>query len=219
MTTFILVIILSIDLSESSTDVVWPEVREFEISVGFGMSATKFEVTIPIYNESGKKEYWIKCVGGDDEYLDRLSGESGINYVGPLSCRLDLEDRESGFSLLGVDDSPVWHTRGQFHLGQLVGSCGSYPEFGRVRNFRLRGFRLTLEARDIVFSRDKSIDYFLLKISVQKDAAAVSASAAPPGYLDPALKDRSCNEVLLGNDPRFCRNTDSFTREECPSNP
>lgn len=197
----------------------WPNVREFEITVGFSAHAERFDLLAPIYSDRGDIVYWLICKGGSDENLDRLSDESGTNFVGPLSCRLDTEKRDSSFSLLTEDDVPVWHTRGQFHFSELIGTCGVYPEYGRVRHFRLRGFELTLQVEDPVV-RGKTVEYFLLKISLRQDRAIRSATAERPGYLNPYLtaeppQPRGCDRVLEGNEPRMCRNSVTMSWEPC----
>lgn len=193
----------------------WPKVREFEITVGFNSSSQRFDLNIPIFNEQGIPIYWFICKGGSDAYLDSLYDSTDVNYVGPFSCRLDIENRESGISLLGEDDSAVWYSRGQFHSSDFVGACADYPEYGRLRHFRLRGFELTLEVTGLWMKNDK-IDYLLLKVSLKNDETATSSRAKQPGYLNPANQGRSCEKIEKGNDPLMCRNSKNYSWEECP---
>jgi len=168
----------------------WPRVREFEVTVGFDNSGQRFDLNIPIFNMQGIPIYWFICNGGD--YYDSSPGD--VIYVTPLSCRLNLENIETDESLLAEDDSPVWHTRGQFHSSQFVGACAKYPEYGRLRHFRLRGFGLTLEVLDFWMKNDK-IDYLLLKISLQNDETALTEQAEQTVFLNPQRQGGSCEFI------------------------
>ena len=106
----------------------WPTVEEFSHSFAVETNAERIEFVKSLHDHSGTVRYLLVCKGGSEKYLDRLSADTGINYVGVLGCRLSEGNRESGGSLLAEDDSAPWHTRGQFHsFDEVVGDCGSYP--------------------------------------------------------------------------------------------
>jgi hypothetical protein len=222
MESVLLFLSLAILTSADDADIVsghWPSVEALEVSVGFDARAERFEFTTPLYTGDGEPGYWLRCIGGRDRFLDELSKNTQINFVGPLSCRLNTEPEVSEVSLLAEDGSPVWHTRGQFHFSQLIGDCGAYPEYGRERHFRLRGFELTLRVSDPVVNGEQ-IDYFLLTISVRPDTSITSPQAEQPGYLDPhrtaiAPQPRSCSVVLKGNDRRMCRDPETLSWRPC----
>jgi|GEM_PF-1668251 len=197
----------------------WPRVAETQISKRFYTEDEVFELEHPISAaENGKQIYSLFCIGGKDEYLDSLSDRTGINIVGPLSCQLGLRAGFHEGSLLSEDASPPWHSRGQFHFDQLSGVCGIYPEYGRVRHFRLRAMLVTLTVEDIQEVNNR-IDDFLLTIKVQNDPTALTAKAERPDYLPPRFSSagvRDCDMILRGKNPLMCRNSETFSREKCP---
>lgn len=197
----------------------WPRIDETQISKRFHKEDYAFELKLPIFaKEGGEQIYNLFCIGGKDHYLDNLSDTTGLNLVGPLSCQLAVGTGSNGHSLLSEDSSPVWHSRGQFHYNQLSGSCAIYPEYGRVRNFKLRGMLLTLIIADVQETNTK-VDNFLLTIKVQNDPTALTAKAERSGYLHPQLSAegiRDCDTILEGKRPLMCRNSETLSLEECP---
>ena len=121
-------------------------------------------------------------------------------------------DQELGVNLLAEDHSPVWHTRGQFHASDLEGACGDYPEYGRVRHFRLRGFELTLRAAEVVATQGTPLR-LTLGVSLEPNASIVSPVAEQPGYLRP--RPGRSELVLRGYDRRMCRTPETFSWEAC----
>ncbi len=95
------VILLVILSSAASFAQDWPKVRPMEAEVGFDTAVSRFDFRVPIYSENGELLYWFLCKGGNTEYLDSVKGG---NYVGPLSCRLDTENREGDGSYLAEGD-------------------------------------------------------------------------------------------------------------------
>ena len=62
--------------------------QEFTAKVGIETSADRIFLKFPLIDVQGQTRYSFICEGGSNKYLDRLSDSSGINYVGPLACRL-----------------------------------------------------------------------------------------------------------------------------------
>jgi len=180
--------------------------QDFSTTIGIETSAKQISLNVPLKDIHGRTQYTFICVGGSDDYLDELSDDSGINYVGPLGCRLVREDRDSESSLLSEDESAYWYSRGQIHdFNELIGACGKYPEYGAVRHFRLRGFELTMRFGDFVFDRSGHLSHCTLTLSVRRDATITSERAEQTGYLTPYKVGNSCSKVLRGNEPRMCR--------------
>ena len=181
----------------SSESTNWPVIQEVEKIYELNASAKEINISFPIKDVNGVTQYLFVCKGGSTEYLDKLSDETGINYTGWLGCRLIEGNKEKEFSLLAEDGkSAPWHTRGQvFTLSELSGECGNYPEYGRTRHFKLRGFVLTLDFIDI-HETDGEIDKLKLKVSLAKDPKANSKYAEPAGYLTPYKVGRSCSEII-----------------------
>jgi len=169
----------------------WPEVREVEVTMGLDWNSDRIFVDLPIYGTSGEILYRLVCRGGSETYLDTLSESTGINYVGPLMCILNEGSKESDLTLLS-DDVPAWHSRGQFFREELVGACGDYPEFGRVRHFRLRGFTLTLEVLTPEVLNDR-VAYSIFRISVRNDERSKTRRAEPPSLKDPRAPGGVCS--------------------------
>ena len=186
---------------------VWPKMMEFSDSFAVETSAEKIEFVRPLYDLGGTVRYTLVCIGGSQKYLDSLSTETDINYVGVLGCRLSEGGQERGYSLLAEDDSAPWHTRGQFHsFDEVVGDCGSYPEYGSVRHFRLRGFELTLSAIDHAHDASNQLQSFRMHVSLKRDDRVASSRTEQPGYLPPYRNGSDCKTIRKGNATRMCRN-------------
>jgi hypothetical protein len=112
--------------------------KSFEVD----LQQDRILIDLPLATETGDTPYLFWCRGGNPELLNEMSDRGHINYVPPLMCVLNEGGDRSESSLLAEDDVAPWHTPGKFHLEELVGACGDYPEFGRKRTFRLRGFVL-----------------------------------------------------------------------------
>ena len=193
----------------------WPRVREFELSFGIDTSSKRIFLLIPILDYNNEEQYRLVCRGGNDNYLDKLSSETGINYVGPLGCSLfDKPIIESERSLLSEADTPPWHTRGQISYESLIGDCGEYPEYGRIRHFRLRGFELTMSVDDLFLVDDK-LEYFVLTVSLREDETIISSRTEQPGYISPKRTAKGCQVVVTGNVPIRCRNPETFLWQQC----
>ena len=182
----------------------WPTVKPVTESFEVNLAAGLVAIDLPIMSEDGSVLYRLSCRGGSEKILDELGGRDNVNWVGPLMCVLNLGDLPiSQNSLLAEDDSPPWHTRGQFHESELVGACGTYPEFGINRSFRLRGFVLRLGVGNLELNSDGSLRRFKLAASVESDPTAKGAQTERPDYLEPRFG--KCDVVRRGRDPRYCR--------------
>jgi hypothetical protein len=179
----------------------WPKIQPFNMRVPVDFSSERIAIDLPIKSLAGDVVYHLACRGGGEPYLDSLPG----NWVGPLMCTLAEAQQATETSLLSEDDSAAWFSRGQFHANELVGDCGKYPEFGVRRSFRLRGFQLTFDARDIVISQQGTATSFVLHISLAPDPTAIKAQAERPGFVDPRGTGGNCSVVIRGPEPRMCR--------------
>jgi hypothetical protein len=182
----------------------WPSVKPLTKSFNIEFAGRLVIVDVSIASENGSSLYVLHCRGGTEKELDELGSRDGINWVGPLMCVLNTANSPiSENSLLAEDDSPPWHTRGQFHSSELVGACGAYPEFGNERSFRLRGFALRLSTRNVSVDSNGSLQRLTLTVAVRNDPTATGAQAERPDYLQP--KPGECAVVRKGRDPRMCR--------------
>lgn len=185
----------------------WPKMREFDDSFPVDTNAERIDFVKPLYDVNGMIKYLFVCRGGGEKYLDELERDRNIIYVGILGCRLSEGDKEIEYSLLAEDEVAPWHTRGQFHnFNEVVGDCGNYPEYGRIRHFRLRGFELTLSATDMAYAASNQLQSFTMRITLRQDDQIASSHAEQPGYLTPYAEGRNCRTILRGNETRMCRN-------------
>jgi len=162
-------------------------------------------VKTKILGEAGQPLYLFVCRTWADESVP------GVIYTDDLDCRL-LEaswgEIEANL-LLETPKVAAWYSRGRMLAEQLAGDCANYPEYGRVRHFRLRGMRLTLEFDDVVFEHESvgarpRMKSYTLRLRVDPDTAALRDIAESSGYLDPHRTNpddpRSCSEVRKGNE-------------------
>jgi len=193
--------LIALVLVSLQTSVAWPNVKPLTTSFHVDLGSEKITIDLPITDQGGRVLYHFGCRGGSNAYLDSLPE----NWVGPLMCTLAPGSQTSEPSLLSEDDSAAWFSRGQFRPEELVGDCARYPEFGVRRSFRLRGFRLNLEAQDVVPDSKGLAESFTLAISLVGDPGARAPQAERPGFLDPRGQGRSCKVVTPGQEPRMCR--------------
>ena len=179
----------------------WPAIQPFRVRFPVDLTSKKIAIDVPLKTSTGREVYHFACRGGSEEYLGSLPEV----WVAPLMCTLAEGQRATEESLLSEDDVAAWHSRGQFRGEELIGDCAKYPEFGVHRSFRLRGFRLTLDVDDVVVDQHGVAQTFVLAMSLERDAAAQTAQAERPGFLDPRGKERSCRVVVRGREPRMCR--------------
>jgi len=182
----------------------WPPVKPVTQSFDINIVAGFVAFDLPIKSRAGSVLYRLSCRGGSVKALDELGDRDGVNWVPPLMCVLNVGNgRPSERSLLAEDDSPPWHTRGQFTGSDLVGACGAYPEFGLNRSFRLRGFILRLRVVNLELGSEGRPSRLTLTVSVDGDPTAIGAQAERPDYLQPMFD--KCDVVRKGRDPRMCR--------------
>jgi hypothetical protein len=189
----------------------WPPVQPASARFHVDLGAERAIIDLPLKGRDGAVLYHFACRGVRETYLDTLPG----NWVGPLMCTLAEGTEATEGGLLSEDASPARYSRGQYRANQLVGDCARYPEFGVHRSFRLRGFRLTLDAEDVRTDGAGVAQSFVLAVSVVADASAVTANAARPGFLDPQRPGGSCRTAVRGAEPLMCRD-DRGSWRECP---
>jgi hypothetical protein len=178
----------------------WPPVQPLTVRAPVDFSADKIVIDVPLRDQAGRVLYYFGCRGGSERYLDSVGG----NWVGPLMCTLAEGGEPSDTSLLSEDDSAAWFSRGQFRREELVGDCAKYPDFGLHRSFRLRGFRLRLDAEDVK-SNSGGASSFVLRLSVASDPTATTQRAERPGFLDPRREGAGCGVIVPGREPLMCR--------------
>ncbi len=165
------------------------------------------------------KLYFLECHLNAYEYGD----DPAFNYSGDFECRLTSTSplKNNGYPTLLTDEKhPTrdWHSRGRFLLEEFTGRCASYPEWGAVRHFRLRGMELTLSVSSVKVEegsrgrnqpwntdRIASLDF---SVEVVPDPKALSGIAEPTEYAEPPFAhpgsatdfSRNCETVVLKKD-------------------
>lgn len=162
----------------------WPTVsplrRTFHVQ-----DVDKADVVLDITSPKGKALYELQC------HSAGYRSDPDFDYSGDFECRLSTTDELDDYSTLLTEDpnqSRDWESRGRFLAAQLIQPCGNYPNLGRTRTFRLRGFDLTLSLSHIKFDPHRlspwgnapRIDSLDLQVSVVPDADANSNIAASP---------------------------------------
>lgn len=124
-----------------------PTAETFAVS-----DVSKADISLHIKTRGGRDLYTLQCHSAGYE------GDSSFNYSGDFECRLILSSGQNTYSTLlteDLDQSRDWESRGRFFSASLRGECAKIPEFGAVRNFKLRGMRLTLRILDPKFQNNK----------------------------------------------------------------
>ncbi len=150
-----------------------------------------------IFSKKGNKLYEIQChQGGYDD-------DPGYAYSGLIDCKLkSLKEHDDVDSLFRhtFHQTAHWETRGRFLLGHVNGICGNYPEWGRKRNFRVRGMKITLEIINPLFSSEKLINSYQFSIIVNNDRSAKSFISSTPKQKEPTwfyYAGLSCEDGIL----------------------
>ncbi len=170
-------------LSYVGHPVSWLPVAPLERTFDFP-DASQAEVSLAIPGRDGQALYRLEC------HTWRYEKDPDFDYSGDFECRLTSSYAKEEYSTLLTDDpnqSRDWQSRGRFLVPELVGRCGDYPEYGRARNFRLRGMRLRLELKDVNVIRSLegatrgpfALRSFRLVVKVEPDPEASSTIAEP----------------------------------------
>jgi hypothetical protein len=145
-----------------------PIERTFDVS-----DVSKANISLHIKALDGRDLYTLQCHSAGYEE------DSGFDYSGDFECRLGLSSGQNTYSTLLTEDlnqSRDWESRGRFFATSLKGECAKVPEFGAIRNFTLRGMRLTLRILDPTFQGNKLIS-LKLAVAVAPDPNAHRAIA------------------------------------------
>lgn len=128
----------------------WPRIAEVKKVFSFpeGRNAS---ATVKILDLKGKPLYLLECHSAGYE------GGPEFTYSGDFECRLiSLYSKETYSTLLteSPDQAADWESRGRILAEELLGKCSEYPEYGRVRQFKLRGMKITLQLDDVKIRED-----------------------------------------------------------------
>jgi hypothetical protein len=182
----------------------WPVIQKFDLEIKIDANSERIFFSIPIRNQAGRVLYTLACIGGSTSYLDHLGGKMDENFNSPMCFFLGEGDKDVTGKLLCEDGAAHWYSRGQIYFSELVGVCGEYPEFGKLRHFRLRGMMLTIQFQNIDLDSSGLPRFMNIHISGRPDRSVTSEIAERPGYLRP---DKDCLKIRKGVEPRMFRDS------------
>jgi hypothetical protein len=189
----------------------WPKIRSFQFKTRVNAKSRQIFFSVPIYNVTGNVEYTFTCHGGTDEYLDSLEKSLGECIVSPMCFFLSKGSQQTTGALLAEDAAASWHTRAQVRYESLIGPCGDYPEFGRVRHFRVMAMQITVEFSNIQTDHSGQVTFLDISVSGKRDSSVTSSYAERPHYLPPG---KDCTVIRKGTEPRMFRNESGSWVEE-----
>jgi hypothetical protein len=189
----------------------WPKIRPFHYTTRVDAKSRQIFFSFPIYNLSGGVEYTFACHGGSDDYLGGLEKTLGECIVSPMCFFLGKGPKDTIGGLLAEDAAASWHTRAQVRYESLLGACGNYPEFGRVRHFRVMAMQITVEFSNIQADSSGQVTFLDISVSGRRDPSVTSSFAERPQYLPPGP---GCSVVHKGVEPRMFRNESGSWVEE-----
>lgn len=192
----IVFLILLIELNIGVTSIAgpeskrsWPVINPVKKSFHF-IDHREMGAELIIVGIDGTPLYLLECYLNAYDHEDR-----NFNYSGSFECRLtSLYSKERYSTLLTdqINQTRDWQSRGRFLLEELTGKCSEYPEYGRVRHFRLRGMNLTLEIKNLKIKSGSSaenapwyvdrIEELDLDVTVTPDPKGLSEIAEPTKY-------------------------------------
>ncbi len=174
----------------------WPEVTPLQKHFHFA-NAHEANADVYIHGLDGKPLYLLKCRTGEYE------GDPDFNYSGDFQCRLiSLYEDALSTSMTENPFATTDHeTRARVFAEELWGQCGDYPEYGRVRHFRLLGMKLTFKFSEVIFDRKQgrssragdegvSLRSFGFDVQVNPDKDALSVIAEPVPFAEPLFRSK-----------------------------
>ena len=165
----------------------WPVVAPFSSTKTFvdaGKDGADTPLIVTIKDTDGNPVYRLECHNGNYE------DTSGMNFSGDFHCALFAihGDMRATSNLLAStaaeEQGSDWMNRGRMTSNQLRDQCALYPDFGALREFRLRGMLLTFRYSDLLWVGDQ-LAQFTFNVSVVPDTSASSSTAAETSTLKP----------------------------------
>lgn len=130
--------------------------------------------SFPVLSSEGKHVYDFSCSG-------YATGGRFERYG--IVCGLFLPEKDFNLLADGVDPYSRM-SPSEILPDQLYGACGDYPGWGRRREFRLRGMRVTMTLSNPEFApsdfEDRALVSAQLRVQIEPDPSATSLVAAPP---------------------------------------
>lgn len=127
--------------SAAASSAPWPTIARAQRTFDF-RDAKHANVSLALKDTGGRAVYRLQC------HTWRFEGDPEFDYSGDFECRLMSLYSKEAYSTLLTDDpnqSRDWQSRARIFAQELVGDCANYLEYGRMRNFRLRGMQIRFE--------------------------------------------------------------------------
>lgn len=185
----IITVLGTVTVGYADTNNPWPNVHSATANMHFSQPSNTTS-KLHILGQDSKPLYLLECHLGPFE--DPL-----FDYSGNFECRLSSLYTQDTYSTLltdNINQTRDWESRGRFMIEEITGSCTNYPEYGRIRHFRLRGMELTLKITNLVDQMEldaghksgrPTIVQLDLNVTVRPDTSARSAIAEVPNYREP----------------------------------
>lgn len=177
-----------------SGDESWPRVSHASARQTYLLDATTSDTpfSLDIRDSFGSTAYRLECHSGEYE------NQAVMNFSGTFHCAFfALKDgARTSWNLLATDEEAEqrsdWYNRGRMLGDQLWGPCADYPEFGAIRNFRLRGMRITFRFDNLKWFpfdqfRRHRLRSFRFTASVVPDAKSSAPQAERVGAMRPPI--------------------------------
>jgi hypothetical protein len=148
------------------------------------------KVYLTVRSASGAPEYLLRCGSFRSTIRD-------FDFSGDFECQLQSVPPSKRYSTLLTENPQQdrdWESRGRFLADEVAGPCGDIPDFGKRRNFRLRGMHIVLTLSNLTFGNEGKylrLNTFDFGLEVSPDPSALSTISEPP-YLNPRWKKLPC---------------------------
>ncbi len=169
----------------------WPQVQVVHEKYSFN-DVAKAGFDLPLTGRDHRPLYLLKCHSGLYE------ADSEFDYSGLLDCRLvSLYSKETVSSLLtDTAKQPTdWLNRGRFLTEHLRKGCETNPDWGKQRDFRLRGMDIEIAISNVRYEKlpgkDNIVQSYSVDVTVKRDStaktslSATPATPAPPWFYHP----------------------------------
>lgn len=163
---------------------LWPVVRPLHATASYPAGRTGDTPFLALVVDTWNvPRYRFECHNGDYDV------DTGFSYSGSFQCALFAIDgaKQTSWTLLADDSryetSADWTNRGRVLAVQLQEPCASWPEYGLVRHFHLRGMIVTMRFTDIGWERTSGqsgerLGRFTFVLSIEPDPRATAPQSA-----------------------------------------
>ena len=168
-------------LISGATTSIWPMIKAVEVERTYVQGGDD-PLRIFVMDITGSPLYRLEC------HNDHYDDDSEVSFSGDFQCALFSQrgGTSDSWNLLATEEEAEqrsdWNNRGRMLASQLWGECGSYPEFGALRHFRLRGMLITFTFSRAEWIRSPENDQhqlktFTFRVSIAPDSESQNPTA------------------------------------------